>query len=101
MENKHLTHKERIKRNFEKFESGKWNKFSYAHDFECSVEHVQSIFGEILDERIEQFRWENTASGVPLPSYKIIEDPETIEIHPDRIIDHGTNVELIYKSKIQ
>lgn len=100
MENKHLTHKERIKRNFEKFESGKWNKFTYAHDFECCVKHVQAIFGEILDERIQQFRWENTASGVPLPTYQIITDPETIDVIPDRIIDHGTKVELIYKSKV-
>lgn len=100
MENKYLTHKQRIKNNYEKFESGQWNKFSYSHDFGCSLTWVEQIMSEIISEKLECFRWEKNASGVPLPSFEIIKDPETIEIHPDRIIDHGTKVELIYKSKI-
>jgi len=52
-------------------------------------------------EKLENYRFEIHAIGLKLPEYQIIEIPDSVELIPDRIIEHENHVELIYKSKIQ
>jgi len=94
-------HKERIIKNYDKFKNGTWTPFSYSFDFDCDENWVRSVLNEIMIENLENYRFEINGLGLELPEHKIIEIPDSIEIHPDRIIEHENHVELIYKSKIQ
>lgn len=96
-----MNHKERIKMNLEKFDVGKWNKYTYAHDFGCTVNYVEAILNQVFKERIDNHRWELVAKGVPLFPHTIIEVPEVIEVHPKQVFNLGANKVLaIYESKM-
>lgn len=96
-----MNHKERIKLNIDKFDSGKWNKFTYAHDFECTLNHVGVILNEVLLERLNQHRWELKASGLALDNYYYIVDPEVEEVQPKSVYPLQNNkMQVIYESKI-
>ena len=45
-----MNHKERITMNLEKFDIGKWNKYTYAHDFGCTVNYVEAILNQVFKE---------------------------------------------------
>jgi hypothetical protein len=96
-----MTHREIIKNNIHRFDSGEWNKFTFADFHQCSISWVEAILNEVLEERIRQSRWENMAEGVPLPEYDVILLPSVIEVHPTRVIELGGNkVQVIYESKM-
>lgn len=96
-----MTHKQRIRKNIEKFEDGTWNKFTYAHDFECVLGTVEATLNEVLLERIQEHKWERNALGLPLPDYQIHSIPEVLEIEPKVVYDLGANkVAVIYESKM-
>ena len=96
-----MNHKERIKLNIEKFDSGKWNKYTYAHDFECTLNHVVVILNEVLLERLNEHRWELRASGLALDNYYYIVDPEVEELQPKSVTNLPNNkIQVIYESKM-
>ena len=96
-----MNHKERIKNNLQKFDAGNWNKYTYAHDYGCSVNYVEGVLNEVLQERIDTHRWELIAEGIPLFAHMIIEVPEVIEVHPKQVFNLGANKVLaIYESKM-
>jgi hypothetical protein len=96
-----MTHKERIKSNIDKFDSGKWNKFTYAHDFECCINWVGIILNEVLLERLNAHRWELQAAGLALDHHYFINDPEVEEIQPKSVHNLPNNkIQVIYQSKM-
>jgi len=96
-----MTHKERIKKNLDRFDRGEWNKFTYAHDFKCTLNYVEAMLNEVLLERLNAHRWELKACGVPLDNYYYIKDPEIEEVQPKSVNPLPNNkIQVIYQSKM-
>jgi hypothetical protein len=96
-----MTHKERILKNLDRFDRGAWNKFTYAYDFDCTLNYVEGILNEVLLERLNAHRWELQASGLALDNYYFINDPEVEEIQPKSVHNLPNNkIQVIYQSKM-
>lgn len=94
------THKERIKANLEKFNSGKWDKYTYSAKYKCTLWTVENAINEVLRDELQKYKWENCTKGEPLFEHSFINIPDVKEIEPIRTIEHGDKIELIYSSKM-
>jgi hypothetical protein len=96
----YATHFERIKANIKKFDSGEWNKYFYSHRYKCQIGTVEIALNQVMMERLQQYKWENTAEGWKIDDHYFINIPDVKEIEPIRTIEHGDKIELIYESKM-
>lgn len=95
------SHKQRIKENFYKFKNEIWTIDTYSKEYGVGAEWIRFVLNQIMFEKNKNENFEKYAFGLPLPNYNLIEIPDSVELIPDRIIEHENHVELIYKSKIQ